>query len=87
MEILQLFVLIGLIAMVFILVSLIHSMGQSEQSKIRKCRRMLKRKYKEKNLEFIRKTKLAGDYFYLFRTEKTAYTVRENGCVTISKLE
>lgn len=81
------FVLIGLIVMVFLLISLIHSMGQSEQSKIRKCRRMLKRRYKEKKLEFIRKTKLAGDYFYIFRTEKTAYTVSENGWISISKLE
>lgn len=84
MDIMQLDILL---VMVFIFIVLIHSMGQSKESEIRRFRRMLKREYKEKNLEFIRTTKLAGSYFYIFRTEKTAYTVSENGDVSISKYD
>lgn len=87
MDTVHLSTLFMLLFMIFLFISLIHSIGRSEESKIRKFRRMLKRKYKEKSLKFVLTTKLAGSYYYIFRTPKKAYTVSEDGEVSISKLQ
>lgn len=87
MDTVQLSTFFMLLFMIFLFISLIHSMRRSKESKIRKFRRMLKREYKEKSLKFICTTKLAGSYYYIFRTPKKVYTVSEDGEVSISKLQ
>lgn len=74
---------IFLFTIIFILIIIVYNIEPSEDYKIKRFKCTIKRKYKEKNIEFFCKIKLAGDYYYIFKTIKKTYTVSENGYITI----
>lgn len=79
------FLLVLELLILFILIFIIHRLGPSESSKVKRFKKLIKRKYSV-DAKFIKRTNKLGDNYYVFNDGQKYYTVSENGIISNLKL-
>ena len=75
----------ALLTVLFILIYVVYRMGPSDKTRIKRFKKKIKEEY-HVNAKYVKKKKLLGDNYYVFKTKRRYFTVSETGIISNVKL-